>query len=131
MQEIVKPLLQGGLTTAGVSYLGKIGPRDDVGIQFLGNVRVPVLGVAFAAGAGASLLADLSHTIIHKEISKNKKLEENASMLSAGLISIGLLNGLMYAVHPTTVSEIGVVNLSAIGLGSEYAGSFVASMIDE
>ena len=125
---LAKMSIQGASTAAGLSLFGNLPTGATVGVM---GQRVPVWAVGAAAGAVASAVSDGVHTIIHENIPTSKKFEENASLVSNALIAGGTLAGLLYAVNPDFLAVTGVARMALIGSGSEIAGNFVSSVIQD
>ena len=97
--------------------------------------QVPVLGqtkliyVAAVVGGAASLLNDAVHNFVKEEIHISKKAEDETSMVLGAGIGAIMYNFSLSAINPTLARDTGIWLNSAIGAGSELAGSFVYNLV--
>lgn len=97
--------------------------------------RVPVVGsmrliyVTAIVGGVTSLLNDYVHNFVKDEVHISKKAEDEASLvLGAGLGAV-MYNFSLSAINPSLARDTGIWLNSAIGAGSELAGSFVYNLM--
>ena len=130
--EIVKALLQGGLTSLASVYYVLNTSNENIYIRIpMLNRTLPVWAVAGALGTISSFASDGMHKFIKKEIPINAKAQDEASLVLGALMSGGLFAGALYLTNPSALQEYGLINALAVGGGSELASSFITNMIYE
>ena len=130
MDEIVKALLQGGLTSLASVYYVLNTSNENMYIRIsLLNRTLPVWAVAGALGSVSSLASDGLHKFVKKEVPINSKAQDEASMVLGALLSGGLFAGALYLTNASALQEYGMINAIGVGAGSEIASSFITNML--
>lgn len=93
------------------------------------NGTCPLFVFTGLAGAATSLINDGIHYLVKNEIHVSKKAEDEASLYLGVVIGAMAYYGVLYAVNPYLVRDIGAYTILGTGAGAEIASSLTYNMI--
>lgn len=124
---IVEKAALSGLITAGASAI-TTGARWSVPCPSLlgfGRGRTcPLFVFAGLAGILSSVVNDGVHYLVKNEIHINKKAQDDASLYLGAVIGAVSYYGVIYAINPFLVRDIGTWTILATGTGAETLSNF-------
>lgn len=120
IDQVVKPLINGGLVYLGAKAMG-----------LSGSVALPFVDKAYDApmslgilGVGSSFGAELAHNFILPHINQHSKFGQMEAMLLSPVINGGLLAGGVYLASPNNLQFLGAGKVVGLGAAAEVANTY-------
>ena len=126
--EVVGALMKAGFqgTLTGIGSGALFGFRSQVA---RGGRYTNIVLYTGLIGAISSLASDAVHKIAHKEIHVSQKFNDQAATVLGVATSAGLYYLALKFLEPESTDEMGLGKILAVGGFSEYAASFLSSMV--
>ena len=116
--------------TAGALTLPIFGTQATVFVP-MANSNVPLSALAFAIGAGGSIVGDILHKFINEEVDISEKWKDRTSLIAGVAINAGLFYGALCYFDPEVCKDFGTMTALCIGGGAELVGTGTYSYLKE
>ena len=125
---LTKSLISGAtMSVASVMAVGR--KAYFTGTLFNTYYELPLWGISGVVGAVTSVVADGLHTLMEENIPLNKKITHELALASGIGLSTGAFCLTLYALNPSSVTEMGLVKLGLMGALSEVVSSYAINAI--
>ena len=81
----------------------------------MANSNVPLSALAFAIGAGGSLIGDVVHKFINESVDISEKWKDRTSLIAGVGINAGLFYGALCCYDPEVCKDFGAVTALCVG----------------